>query len=112
MNWRNSIAILVLGLSATTVYSSPTTKDGIFTKFTTMLKTYVNTSDGILIQYNKSLTTEKTALTKSRATAVSRLDTKYDAMATKFAAYESIISKLNTEFSSLSSMIKQSYVSK
>ncbi|WNY98792.1 Flagellar hook-associated protein 2 (HAP2) (Filament cap protein) (Flagellar cap protein) [Sulfurospirillum sp. 'SP'] len=107
-----STALSSLGLSATTVYSSPTTKDGIFTKFTTMLKTYVNTSDGILIQYNKSLTTEKTALTKSRATAVSRLDTKYDAMATKFAAYESIISKLNTEFSSLSSMIKQSYVSK
>jgi flagellar hook-associated protein 2 len=77
-----------------------------------MMAGYVNTTDGTLVQYNKSLTTEKTALTKSRATAVSRLDTKYDAMATKFAAYESIISKLNTEFSSLSSMIKQSYVSK
>ncbi|MEZ7935514.1 MAG: flagellar filament capping protein FliD [Sulfurospirillum sp.] len=107
-----STALASLGLSTSNVYSSPKTKDGLFKKFNTMMAGYVNTTDGTLVQYNKSLTTEKTALTKSRATAVSRLDTKYDAMATKFAAYESIISKLNTEFSSLSSMIKQSYVSK
>lgn len=107
-----STALASLGLSASSVYSSATTEEGVFKKFNTMLTGYVNTTDGTLVQYNKSLTTEKTALTKSRATAVSRLDTKYDAMATKFAAYESIISKLNNEFSSLSSMIKQSYVSK
>lgn len=107
-----STALASLGLSASSVYSSGTTEEGVFKKFNTMLTSYVNTTDGTLVQYNKSLTTEKTALTKSRTTAVSRLDTKYDAMATKFAAYESIISKLNNEFSSLSSMIKQSYVSK
>jgi len=107
-----STALASLGLSATSVYSSATTTDGVFKKFNTMLTGYVNTTDGTLTQYNKSLTTEKTALTKSRTTAVARLDTKYEAMATKFAAYESIISKLNNEFSSLSSMIKQSYVSK
>jgi len=107
-----STALASIGLSASSIYSSATTEEGVFKKFNTMLTSYVNTTDGTLIQYNKSLTTEKAALTKSRATAVSRLDTKYDAMATKFAAYESIISKLNNEFSSLSSMIKQSYVSK
>lgn len=108
----DSTALASLGLSTSSVYSSATTEEGVFKKFNTMLTGYVNTTDGTLVQYNKSLTTEKTALTKSRTTAVSRLDTKYDAMATKFAAYESIISRLNNEFSSLSSMIKQSYVSK
>ncbi|WP_263832731.1 flagellar filament capping protein FliD [Sulfurospirillum oryzae] len=108
----NSTALSSLGLQATNVYSSPHTKDGLFTTFNNMLKSYVNTTDGTLTQYNKSLTTEKKALTTTRTTAVSRLDSKYEAMATKFAAYDSIISKLNNQFSSLSSIIKQSYVSK
>lgn len=105
-------ALTSLGMQASSVYSSPLTKDGIFTTFNTMLNSYVNTTDGTLTQFSKNLTAEKTALTKSRATAVSRLDAKYEAMATKFAAYDSIISKLNNQFSSLSSIIKQSYVSK
>lgn len=108
----DSTALSSLGLQVTNIYSSPTTKEGIFTKFNSMLTSYVNTTDGTLTQYNKSLGTEKTALTKTRATAVKRLDTKYEAMATKFAAYDSIINKLTNQFSSLSSMIKQSYVSK
>jgi len=105
----NSTALASLGLQSTNVYSSGTTKEGIFTKFNTMLKSYVNTTDGTLTEYSKSLATEKTALTKTRASTVSHLDTKYEAMAVRFAAYESIISKLNNQFSSLSSMIKQSY---
>lgn len=105
----DSTALSTLGLNANNVYSSPITKDGLFTSFNTMLNSYVNTTDGTLTQYNKSLATEKTTLTKTRATAVSRLDTKYEAMATRFAAYDSIISKLTNQFSSLSSMIKQSY---
>lgn len=105
----DSTALASLGLQKSNVYSSPTIKEGVFTSFNSTLASYVNTTDGTLTQYNKSLATEKASLTKTRATAVTRLDTKYDAMATKFAAYESIISKLNNEFSSLSSMIKQSY---
>ncbi|WP_041957404.1 flagellar filament capping protein FliD [Sulfurospirillum arsenophilum] len=105
----DSTALSSLGLQTANIYSSPTTKEGLFTKFNSMLTGYVNTTDGTLTQYNKSLATEKTTLTKTRATAVTRLDTKYEAMATKFAAYDSIISKLTNQFSSLSSMIKQSY---
>lgn len=108
----DATALSTLGLKANNVYSSPITKSGVFTTFNTMLNNYVNTTDGTLTQYNKSLTTEKTALTKSRATAVTRLDVKYEAMATKFAAYDSMISKLNNQFSSLSTIIKQSTTSK
>ncbi|WP_333803978.1 flagellar filament capping protein FliD [Sulfurospirillum sp.] len=108
----DSTALATMGLQKNNTYSSPKTKDGIFTTFNTMLNGYVNTTNGTLTQYNKSLATEKTTLTKSRATAVTRLDVKYEAMATKFAAYDSIISKLNNQFSSLSTIIKQSTTSK
>ncbi|WP_228448603.1 flagellar filament capping protein FliD [Sulfurospirillum diekertiae] len=108
----DTTALASLGLAANNVYSSPTIKDGIFSTFNSIMNGYVNTTDGTLTQYNTSLTTLKTALTTSRATAVSRLDTKYNAMATKFAAYDSMISKLNNEFSSLSTIIKQSMTSK
>ena len=108
----DSTALSSLGLTVSNIYSSPTTKEGVFTKFNNMLNGYVNTTDGTLVQYSKSLVTQKTALTNTRATTVSHLDSKYDAMASKFAAYDSMISRLNNQFSSLSSMIKQSYVSK
>lgn len=101
-----------LGLQATNVYSESTVKEGIFTSFDNVLKSYTDSTSGSLTQYKTSLTTEKTALTKRRAADVVSLDKKYEAMATKFAAYDSIINKLNTQFSSLSSIIKQSYVSK
>lgn len=101
-----------LGLQATNVYSESTIKEGIFTSFDNVLKSYTDSTSGSLTQYKTSLTTEKTALTKRRAADVVSLDKKYEAMATKFAAYDSIINKLNTQFSSLSSIIKQSYVSK
>ena len=105
----DSTALSSLGLQASNIYSSPTIKEGVFKTFNTMLKGYLDSTKGSLSLYNKSLATEKTSLTKNRASAVTRLDTRYDAMATKFAAYESIISKLNNEFSSVSLMIKQSY---
>ena len=101
-----------LGLQATNVYSESTVNEGIFTSFDTVLKSYTDSTSGSLTQFKTSLTTEKTALTKRRAADVTSLDKKYEAMATKFAAYDSIISKLNNQFSSLSSIIKQSYVSK
>ena len=101
-----------LGLQATNVYSESTVNKGIFTSFDTVLKSYTDSTSGSLTQFKTSLTTEKTALTKRRAADVTSLDKKYEAMATKFAAYDSIISKLNNQFSSLSSIIKQSYVSK
>lgn len=108
----DTAALSSLGLQSNNVYSSPIVKDGIFTTFNSIMNGYVNTTDGTLTQYNTSLTTLKTALTTSRATAVSRLDTKYNAMATKFAAYDSMISKLTNQFSSLSTIIKQSTTSK
>lgn len=83
--------------------------NGFFTDFNDFLARYVSGDSSILSLYEQSLSTEKTSLTKERATTVSRLDDRYETMAARFAAYDSIINKLNNQFSALSMMIESSY---
>lgn len=101
-----------IGLAASSTIGETTLKDGFFTKFDDLLKSYVNGESSIFGLFTTQLETEKTALTKQRTNSVKKLDDKYDAMATKFAAYDSIISKLTTQFETLSQQIKASYASK
>lgn len=84
-------------------------KKGFFTNFNDMIFTYVTDKKSILNLFQTSLTAEKNTLTKNKDLAVSRLDSKYEIMATKFTAYDSIINKLNNQFQSLSMMIEASY---
>jgi len=70
-----------------------------------MLKSYVVGNESIFGLFDTQLTNEKTLLTKQRVKSVKTLDDKYNAMATKFASYDSIINKLNNQFQSLSMMI-------
>lgn len=100
-----SSALDSLGLKATSVHGKNTTNVGIFSTINDLLKTYTDSSTGILSIYAESLTTEKTSLTEQRAKLVESLDTKYEAMAKKFAAYDTLISKLTASFQSLSYMI-------
>lgn len=101
-----------VGFTATSTTSESTTTAGFFTKFDDLLKSYASGTSSIFGLFNTQLTTEKTALTKQRTNSVKKLDDKYAAMATKFAAYDSIISKLTTQFETLSQQIKASYASK
>lgn len=100
-----SSALSSLGLKANTTYGKSTTTEGVFTNFNSILKEYTDSSKGILTLYADSLTTEKESLTTRRASLVDQLDTKYTAMAKKFAAYDSIINSLTTSFQSVSYMI-------
>lgn len=100
-----------VGFIATTTTGKSTTRTGFFTKLDDILKSYVVGSTSIFNSFNTQLETEKTSLTKQRTNGVKKLDDKYSAMATKFAAYDSIISKLNTQFETLSQQIKASYAS-
>ncbi len=101
----NSTALTSLGLKATTTYGTSTTSVGIFSSLNDLLKTYTDSSTGILSIYAESLTTEETSLTEQRAKLVENLDTKYETMAKKFAAYDTLISKLTSSFQSLSYLI-------
>ncbi|MBV5278090.1 MAG: flagellar filament capping protein FliD, partial [Campylobacteraceae bacterium] len=100
-----------VGLVATTTTGSSTIRTGFFTKLDDILKSYVVGSTSIFSSFNTQLETEKTSLTKQRLANVKKLDDRYNAMAVKFAAYDSIISKLNTQFETLSQQIQASYSS-
>ena len=84
-------------------------ENGFFTNFNDLLAGYISGDESILSLYKTSLTSEKSSLSKERETTVSRLDSRYETMAARFAAYDSIINKLNNQFSALSMMIEASY---
>lgn len=102
----SSSALTSLGLKESTTNGHSTTRNGIFTNFNNLLKEYVDADKGVLSIYEESLKTEKTSLTEQREKLVEKLDTKYEIMAEKFAAYDSIISKLTSQFKSLSYLIE------
>ena len=105
----DSTKLSSVGFAATSTISKSTVQDGFFTKFDDLLKSYASGTSSIFGIFNIQLETEKTSLTKQKTNNVKKLDDKYSAMATKFAAYDSIISKLNTQFETLSQQIKASY---
>ncbi len=98
-----------LGLKAGATVGNSESTDGIFTKFNSMLADYITGDGSIFSLYEEQLQTKETALIKQRTKTINMLDTKYELMATRFAAYDSIIGKLNTQADSLLLMIEQSY---
>jgi len=84
--------------------SSGTAVTGIFDSFDTKLENYTASSK-TLSNFEKSLKTESTSLTKNKTTAQASLDARYETMTKKFAAYDAMISKIETQFSSLQMMI-------
>ena len=86
------------------VNSSGTEVTGIFESFDTKLESYTASSK-TLSNFEKSLKTESASLTKNKTAAQASLDARYETMTKKFAAYDAMISKINTQFSSLQMMI-------
>lgn len=101
--------LTTIGFTASRSYAQSVTTEGFFSNWNDLLANYITGDESIFKLYEASLTTEKSSLTKNRASTVERLDKKYEMMATRFAAYDSIISKLNTQFNTLSQMIEASY---
>lgn len=91
----------------TTVNSAgvATSTDGIFTSLSSLMTSYVGSSGTVtnLVADTKSGTT---SLNEERAKAVKLLEARYATLTAKFAAYDSMISKLNASFSSLQQQIK------
>ncbi|MBE0491080.1 MAG: flagellar filament capping protein FliD [Sulfurospirillum sp.] len=105
----DSAKLELIGMSATNIAGKSTTRDGFFTDFNDLLNSYINSKDGILTLLDSNFTNLKNSYIKERASSIQRLDSKYDTLAQRFASYDSIISKLNGQFQSLSMMIEQSY---
>ncbi len=86
-------------------FRGDSTTDGFFTNFNSLLSGYIDSNNGILTRYDTQLTNEKKTLEESKITATKRLDSKYNIMAKKFAAYDTVISQYNASFQSLSMQI-------
>ena len=97
------------GVTKTTVLGNFETTNGFFANFNTTLDTFVNKTSGSLTLLAESYTNSNTRMTAERVKAVERLDVKYQAMMTQFAAYDGIIASLNNQFSTLQSMIEAQY---
>lgn len=86
--------------------------DGVFKKFDQELDKLLNGGNARLKLLEESLTRDDKKLREDRKRAVEQLNTRYDIMAQKFAAYDSQISKTNNAFSSVQMMIDQSVAKK
>ena len=86
-------------------FRGDTDTNGFFTNYNDMLSNYIDSRTGIFSIFNTDLTDNKTSLAEKKADATARLDTKYDIMAKKFAAYDAMISNFNSSFQSLSMQI-------
>ncbi|MDD3463604.1 MAG: flagellar filament capping protein FliD [Sulfurospirillaceae bacterium] len=104
----NSTLLSSLGLESKSILGKSSTRYGVFYNFNTTLASYIDETNGILTLFETQLANESSALTTERARSVARLDAKYDILANQFMAYDALISKLNSQFSSLSLMISQS----
>lgn len=77
---------------------------GVFTSLNDLLKGYTSSS-GLMSNLTLASKAETTSLTEERTKQNKLLDARYATMQARFAAYDSMISKLNSQFSSLKQQI-------
>ena len=87
-------------------------KDGIFYKLNEVIDDLVNSADGSIINFEKSLESQLKRTKKEKETAIKRLDDRYETMQNQFAAAGSAIGKLEKGFGAVDMQIKQSQASK
>jgi flagellar hook-associated protein 2 len=90
----------------TTVESNGNIKivDGVFTSMQNLLENYTK-SDGSISTLVSGSSNEYKALTLNKTRSQALLDARYATMAARFSQYDSLISKLNSQFSSLQMQI-------
>lgn len=103
----DSSVLSSLGFNASTVYGSTDVKNGFFTDFNSLLQSYIGDDKSVLNLLSNSYENQLDSLQDEKKSTQKNIDTKYEMMATKFAAYDSIISKLNSQYNTLSMMIDQ-----
>ena len=86
------------------VDSSGNTKTGLFTEIDDKLKSYTGYGK-LLSTFETNLKTDATNLSDKKTRAQASLDTRYEIMTKRFTAYDGIISRLNSQFSSLQQII-------
>lgn len=87
-------------------------KEGLFYKLNETLDDLVNSADGSIINFEKSLESQLKRTKEEKESAISRLDNRYETMANQFAAAGSSIGKLQKGFEAVNMQIKQSQASR
>lgn len=104
-NDPDSVKEFFQGVDKTDRYGIKTHMGGVFYSINDIIDGYVG-SEGKLTYFNTSLSDSYNNLVEERERAMSILDTRYEMMATRFAAYDSIIGTLTNSFESLNMMIQ------
>jgi len=103
-NEDKTVAEEFLSGMTTTTTNGTSTVDGIFTSMNTFLESYVGYG-GILTTLTTGASDGLTALNENKTRSQALLDSRYDAMTARFVQYDSIITKLTNQFSSLLTQI-------
>ena len=85
-------------------FSGNSTTDGIFTKLNTKMENYMGYNK-LMTNFSNQLSSSKENLTSQYDRQKATLDDRYAIMAKRFTAYDAMISRLNSQFSSLQMMI-------
>lgn len=112
--FKEDTAASELFFSGLTQYNDNGTEtrvDGIFTKFNAMMERYTG-SGGIMSMLSNASDEEIKTLTTNKTRAEALLNARYDSMTARFIEYDTIISKLNSQFSSLNQQIQMAINSK
>jgi flagellar hook-associated protein 2 len=80
-------------------------RNGAFNRLESAVFDIKTSSNGILKSLAKNLDDDATRLQEQQEAAQKRLDDRYSIMARKFAAYDSVIAKLNSQGDTLTAMI-------
>lgn len=90
-----------------TVLGKETRVGGVFRVLNEDLDSMVKGSNSTLKLYEQSLTRDDKRLREDRKRTMERLNTRYESMAERFAAYDSQIAQTNNSFNSVQMMINQ-----
>ncbi len=80
-------------------------RNGAFNRLESAIFDIKTSSSGVLKSLAKNLDDRATRLEEQQKTAQKRLDDRYNIMAKKFASYDSVIAKLNSQGDALTAMI-------
>ncbi|ANE35533.1 flagellar filament cap protein [Campylobacter iguaniorum] len=100
-----------LGFTKVDLKGETNTSTGFFEKLKDTLNNLVG-KDGSLTNYAASLVSQNEKLTSEKEKTQKTIDSKYERMQTQFAQYEVILNKLNTQLSTITTMIEQASNSK
>ena len=98
--------------STKTVNGKDVVVEGLFSKINNLFKDNIDSSTGSLTYLEQSISKNKKSFQKEYEKTKLQLDARYELMAKRYAAYDSKIGKLNSNFSTINMIIQEKYTAK